>query len=37
LGGTDNNVTHSDMDTNNGVPGWRFHLNFIATRTDWTE
>jgi hypothetical protein len=28
---------HSDKDTNNGVAGWWFYLNFRATRVPWTE
>ena len=36
--GPDKNCsTHSDKDTNNGVVGWWFYLNFRATRAPWTE
>ena len=37
--GTNNTncATFSDKDTNNGVVGWWFYLNFRATRVPWTE
>jgi cysteine-rich repeat protein len=31
-----NCATFSDKDTNNGVPGWWFYLNFPAQRVPWT-
>jgi cysteine-rich repeat protein len=35
--GPDQNcASHSDKDTNNGVVGWWFYLNFRATRVPWT-
>ena len=30
-------TTFSDKDTNNGVPGWWFYLNFPAQRVPWTS
>jgi cysteine-rich repeat protein len=36
--GPDQNCSSvSDKDTNNGVVGWWFYLNFRATRVPWTE
>jgi cysteine-rich repeat protein len=36
--GPDQNcASFSDKDTNNGVVGWWFYLNFRATRVPWTE
>lgn len=29
--------TYSDKDTNNGMSGWWFYLNFPATRVPWTN
>ena len=29
--------TQSDKDTNNGVSGWWFYLNFTATRATWSD
>ena len=31
-GGTNNCAAHSDIDINQGVPGWWFYLNFTAAR-----
>jgi len=28
---------YSDMDTDNGVPGWWFYFNFTANRVAWSE
>ena len=36
-GGTGNCAGHSDKDTNNGVPGWWFYLNFTAARAPWSD
>lgn len=30
-------ANQSDMDTNNGVRGWWFYLNFTATRATWSD
>jgi len=35
--GGGNCSTHSDKDTNNGVAGWWFYLNFPASRVPWSE
>ena len=36
--GSDKNCSsYSDKDTNNGVVGWWFYLNFRATRVPWTS
>jgi hypothetical protein len=34
-GGTGACPNFSDMDSDNGVPGWWFYLNFTAPRTTW--
>lgn len=36
-GGTGNCASSSDKDTNNGVVGWWFYLNFTATARPWTD
>ncbi|MGE0400076.1 MAG: DUF4215 domain-containing protein [Kofleriaceae bacterium] len=36
-GGTGNCMSGSDKDTNNGVMGWWFYLNFTATVRPWTD
>jgi len=36
-GGTNACPGHSDKDTNNGVVGWWFYMNFPATRTTWID
>ena len=36
-GGTGNCASFSDMDTDNGVAGWWFYLNFPATKVTWSE
>jgi hypothetical protein len=36
-GGTGNCMSGSDKDTNNGVTGWWFYLNFTANVRPWTE
>jgi len=36
--GADKNcATYSDKDTNNGVVGWWFYLNFTATKVNWND
>jgi len=38
VGGNDKNcAAHSDKDTNNGVSGWWFYLNFVASPVTWTN
>jgi CARDB len=34
-GGTENPAGHDDRDVREGVTGWWFYLNFVATRTPW--
>lgn len=36
-GGTGNCASGSDKDTNNGVVGWWFYLNYTATVRPWTD
>ncbi len=36
-GGTGNCMSGSDKDTNNGVVGWWFYLNYTATVRPWTD
>jgi hypothetical protein len=36
-GGAGNCANHSDVDINNGVRGWWFHLNFTAPRVPWID
>jgi cysteine-rich repeat protein len=36
-GGTNACPGYSDKDTNNGVVGWWFYMNFPATRTTWID
>ncbi len=36
-GGTGACPSHSDKDTNNGVVGWWFYMNFPATRATWSD
>lgn len=35
--GNTNCAGHSDKDTNGGVPGWWFYLNFTAVAVNWSE
>jgi cysteine-rich repeat protein len=36
-GGMNACPTYSDMDTDNGVAGWWFYLNYPATKVPWTD
>jgi hypothetical protein len=36
-GGTNNCAGHSDMDDNNGTPGWWFYLDFTAAAVPWSD
>jgi cysteine-rich repeat protein len=36
-GGSGNCASHSDKDTNGGVMGWWFYLNFPASRVPWSD
>lgn len=36
-GGTGNCADHSDLDDNNGTPGWWFYLDFTAQTVPWTD
>jgi len=36
-GGKDACPMYSDMDVDNGVPGWWFYFNFTANRVTWSE
>ena len=36
-GGTGNCATFSDKDTDNGVAGWWFYLNFPAAKVTWSD